>query len=155
VRFDIQPYVGALPITFGMHQRDVHRILGRPERSSPIWNKSGFSEHYLGGGYNVGYNNAWIVDHLGFGPGAVELAIQARLIWTLAEQSDPNPIFLTLDPEPVEFVGFWFFLRIGVTTTGYHDDDPNQLAITVFTRDSTTELLAKAKLADTSKYRQE
>ena len=43
-RFDIRPHVGALPVTFGMHRDEVHRVLGTPETSAPIWNKSGFSE---------------------------------------------------------------------------------------------------------------
>ncbi len=154
MRFDIQPYGGALPITFGMHQRDVHSILGPPETSIPIWNKSGFAEHYVGGRYNIGYDNGWIVKHLGFGPASVELGIRGQMIWTLNDQPDPNPILLALDPEPLERVGFWIFVRIGVTTTGYHDDDPGQLAITVFPRNgSWGELLTKAKPADTTKYR--
>ncbi len=153
MRFNIRPYLGTDPIAFGMSQKDVHRVLGAPETSFPVWNKAGFAEHYLHGGYNVGYDNAWIVNHLGFGPGSVELSIQGRSVWTLEDQPDPNPIFLSLDPEPVEFVGFWNFLRIGVTTTGYHDDDPDQFAVTVFPCGANDGLLAKAKPADTSKYR--
>src|SRR5687768_18114118 len=100
-----------------MSPRDeVHRLLGPPEHSFPTWNKSGYSEHYADGAYNVGYDNAWLADHVGFSPGAVEVMINAQLIWSGECQQDPNPIFLALDPEPVEFVGFWNFLQLGVTT---------------------------------------
>ena len=77
-RFDIQPYAGAFPITFGMHREEVHRLLGPPYASNPVWNKTGFAEHYQDG-FNIGYDNSWIVDHLGFRPGSVELAIQGKI----------------------------------------------------------------------------
>lgn len=154
VRFDIQPYTGALPITFGMAREQVHRLLGPPESSHPVWDGSGVSEHYNAARYNVGYSNAGVVNHLGFSPGGAELAIQGRPIWTAESQPDPNPLLLTLDPAPLELVGFWFFLAIGVTTTGYHDDDPSQRAVTVFVRGGkSAALLADAQPADTSRYR--
>lgn len=153
-RFDIQPYAGALPITFGMKREQVHRLLGQPERSFPIWDGCGLSDSYTAGRYNVGYTNSGEVNHLGFSPGGIELAISGRPVWTAEEQPDPNPILLAFDPEPLQFVGFWFFLAIGVTSTGYHDDDPGQRAVTVFPRGSKAELMAQATPADTSRYRQ-
>jgi hypothetical protein len=152
IRFDIRPHVGALPVTFGMHRDEVHRLLGAPQASSPLWNKSGFSEGYLSGAYNVGYDNAWAVNHLGFGPGSIELSIDGRPVWSLDEQPDPNPIFLSLDPAPVTDVGFWIFLKLGVTTTGYHDDDPSQRAITAFPPSRVDRLTRRATPADTSRY---
>lgn len=81
------------------------------------------------------------------------LSILGRPIWTAKKQPDPNPVLLALDPGPVEFVGFWFFLALGVTSTGYHDDDPGQRAVTVCPRGKNAELLAQATPADTSRYR--
>ena len=153
MRFNIQPYVGALPIKFGMPRAEVHKLLGPPESSFPIWDDSGVSEHYSQARYVIGYNNDGLVNHLGFSPGGVELSIKGQPIWTAECQPDPNPVLLALDPEPMEFAGFWYFLAIGVTSTGYHDDDPAQRAVTVFPRDSKAELLAEATAADTSKYR--
>jgi hypothetical protein len=152
VRFDILPYTGALPITFGMRREEVHQLLGPPESSFPIWDGSGACEHYARARYNVGYDNAGVVNHVGFCPGGAELSIQGLQVWTLEEQPDPNPTLLALDPEPVECVGIWHFLRLGVASTGYHDDDPSQRAVTVFPRGIKTEVLAGAKPADTSKY---
>src|SRR4051812_15634837 len=143
-RFDIRPQVGALPVTFGMHRDEVHRLLGPPQTSSTIWNKSGVSETYLRGVYNVGYDNEWLANHVGFGPGAIELSIEGRPIWTIDEHPDPNPIFLALDPAPVMTVGFWIYLRLGVATTGYHDDDESQRAVTVFPPSRAERLAARA-----------
>lgn len=153
MKFDIQPYLGALPVTFGMQRNDVHQLLGPPDSSYPNWDKSGYNEYDRDGRYNVGYDNDWMVNHIGFVPGSVELTIQGQPIWALGDHPDPNPVFLALDSEPLEHVGFWIFLRIGVTTTGYHDGDENQLAVTVFPRDTWANRLTAAKPADTSKYR--
>ena len=152
-RFDIRPHVGALPVTFGMHRDEVHRLLGPPETSFAIWNKSGYSEGYLRGVYNVGYDNDWMANHVGLGPGPIELSIDGRRIWSLDEQPDPNPILLTLDPAPVTTVGFWTYLRLGVTTGGYHDDDKNQRAITAFPPSRADSFMRRAVPADTSRYR--
>lgn len=152
--FDIQPYAGALPITFGMTREEVHRLLGPPESSHPVWDGSGVSESYNAARHTVCYDNAGAVNHLGFSPGGAGLAILGRPIWTVAHQPDPNPVLLALDPAPLEFVGFWFFAVIGVTSTGYHDDDSSQRAVSVCVRGGkSAELLAEAKPADTSRYR--
>ncbi len=153
MRFDIHPYVGALPITFGMTREQVYRFLGPPESSHATWDGSGVSEHYNRARYNIAYTNGGAVNHLGFSPGGAELAILGQPIWTVDEHPDPNPILLGLDSDPMAFVGFWFFLAIGVTSTGYHDDDPTQWAVTVFPYGSTDAVLTDATPADTSRYR--
>ena len=153
LRFDIEPYTGAFPVRFGMTRDEVHRLLGPPESSNPVWDGSGISDHYSTARFNIGYDLTGCADHVGLCPGAVGLAIQGQVIWTPQLQPDPNPIFLAIDPHPVEFVGFWTFLQLGVTTTGYHDDDPGQRAVTVFPHGSKDKLLTEATPADTSKYR--
>jgi hypothetical protein len=149
-RFDVEPYVGALPIRFGMARPEVHNLLGPPKRSFPIWDGSGTSDHYWPERFTVGYDNAGMVKHVGFSPGGVELLIQGQVIWTLTDQPDPNPILLALDPDPVESVGIWVFLRIGVTTAGYHDNDRSQRAFTVFPHDTWS---VATQPANTSRYR--
>jgi hypothetical protein len=151
MRFEIEPYAGALPIRFGMGRGEVIRFLGRPKHSHPTWNDSGAADSYEG--VSVGFDNAGLVNHVGFSPGSVELSIQGESIWNYQSQPDPNPILLAFDPEPIEYVGFWIFRQIGVTTTGYHDDDRNQYALTVFPRGSYVEILPDAKPADIGKYR--
>ena len=42
--FDIEPFVGALPVRFGMNRSEVHRLLGGPEASHPIWDQSGTTD---------------------------------------------------------------------------------------------------------------
>ena len=93
-----------------------------------------------------------MVNHVGFGPGAIDLSIEGRPIWSTEDQPDPNPTFLALDPAPVTTVGFWIYLRLGVSTTGYHDDDEGQRAIAVFPTSRAERFIARAIPADTSRY---
>ncbi|MHC5538259.1 hypothetical protein ACYOEI_08525 [Singulisphaera rosea] len=154
MHFDIQPYSGAHPVKFGMSRDAVYKILGTPESSMSTWEDRGIAEHYNEARIIMCYMNDLFVNHVGFAPGGAEISIHNRPIWTINSHPDPNLILLALDPNPVEFVGLWFFLALGVTSTGYHEDDPSQCAVTVFPRDEHDELLEDAKPADTRKYRQ-
>ncbi len=152
MRFDIQPLRGALPILFGMTRKEVHRLVGKPESSQRIYKQLGTVDNYSG--FNIAYDNAGLVNHLGFSPSGVELALEGALLWDAKNQPDPNPALLVLDPEPIEESGFWYFTKLGVTTTGFHDDDPGQRAVTVKSAGN-PELAAftKGVRADISKYK--
>ena len=104
---------------------------------------------------NIGYGEGGCVNHVGFSPGAFELRLRNEVIWTTQSHDDPNPKLLVIDCEPKESLGFLVFRMIGLTTTGYHDDDPSQYAITVFPRGAWDRLLGKATAPDLSKYRQQ
>ena len=132
--FDIRPYEGALPITFGMSVQEVHSHLGEPEAVHSSWDDSGHSHYWLNSCVNFAFDNNGRLNHCGFCPAAYTLLLDGRNIWLPDSHSDPNPFLLSLDAKPIEHVGFLIFLELGVTTTGYHDDDPAQYAVTAFRR---------------------
>src|SRR6516164_11190212 len=102
--FNIVPFVGALPVRFGMHRSEVHRLLGDPEASIPIWDRSGSTDFWNESRIHVGYDNDGIVKHVGFCPGGCELLLRGALLWSIDEQPDPNERLLQIDPSPVESV---------------------------------------------------
>src|SRR5215204_3303021 len=107
--FDIEPFVGALPVRFGMYRSEVHRLLGPPEASHAIWDGSGMTDYWNESRINVGYDNDGAVKHVGFCPGGCELLLRGTPLWSLDEQPDPNPHLLRLDPTPVESVGILIY----------------------------------------------
>src|SRR4051812_27044790 len=116
LRFAIRPFEGANPVLFGMPRVQVLEVLGPPAvagKGSDSWGKS--LEICIG--YDAG-----TVNHLGFSPGEFELRLLDDLLWAAGSKDDPNVVLLRHDPEPVERVGFLVFAKIGVTTTGFHDD---------------------------------
>lgn len=89
---------------------------------------------------------------MGFGPGKFELWLSGSIIWSPDAHPDPNPLLLRADPAPLERLGFLVFNRLCVTTTGYHDDDESQRALTVYPPGKWDELLGKATTPDLSRY---
>ncbi len=83
---------------------------------------------------NIGYATDGTVNHIGFSPGSFELKLQDQLVWSTSSHGDPNFLLVQLDPEPLERLGFLVFTRLGVATTGFHDDDASQYAISLFPR---------------------
>jgi hypothetical protein len=67
---------------------------------------------------------------VGFSPGC-DLVFDD---WRVFEASDLVGALLRYDPQPLESAGFLVFLNSGIAITGYHDDDADQRAVSVFQR---------------------
>ena len=132
---------------FGMSRADVVAVMGQPRCSGKDNDSYGESLEI-----NIGYDENGAVDHLGMSPGAFELKFNGVTIWTPSEHPDPNVALLVHDPDPMEYVGFLMFTKVGVETTGYHDDDPDDLALVVSPTGKCDKFLPKAKRPDLSKY---
>jgi len=131
IAFNIEPFVGAHPIRFGMSRAEVHQLLGEPESSQAVWGGSGTTDFWNESRISVGYDTDGIVNHVGFVPGGCELQLLNAPLWSLDMQPDPNPELMRRDMTPVESVGILYFRDLGISTTGYHDDDENQRALSV------------------------
>ena len=143
--FDIQSYVGAIPIRFGMSRVEVRSLIP----SSP--KTSGQQQDDYFGFVRVGYEQDKVVE-LGFTPGNFHLRFSGHEIWRPSEQPDPLPLFLRRDSQPLEIYGFLIFRELGITVTGYHDDDASQRAITCFVRGRWDKMLPRCKRPDLSRY---
>jgi len=150
--FDIEPFVGALPVRFGMPRAEVHRLLGPPEASHPIWDGSGTTDNWNESRVNVGYGTDQAVKHVGFSPGGYELSLRGVPLWSLAEQPDPNPALLRFDPAPVETVGILVYPALGVSTSGYHDGDEAQLSLTASPAGTWDDVAREGRRPDLSRY---
>jgi hypothetical protein len=151
--FDIEPFAGALPVRFGMTRPEVHRLLGAPAASRPIWEGSGTTDFWHATRVNVGYDNAGTVNHVVFCPGGCVLTLAGARLWTPDEQPDPNPLLLRLDPAPVESVGFLIYPALGISTTGYRDGDDAQRALTASPAGKWDRVLKDAGRPHLGKYR--
>ena len=136
-----------------MTRKQVHLLIRTPELHEPkSWNHGGI-DYYRENNINVGYTVSGELFHFGFSPGGYELLIGDRPLWEPKRQPDPNPTLLALDPNPLEFLGTWLYLALGVTSSGYHNGDQGHRAVTAFVRGQDSELFVEAKPADTSRYR--
>lgn len=146
--FDIQRYEGTDPIKFGMTREMAISILGIPNATASDNDSFGANNKI-----NIGYAVNGLVDHLGFSPGPFELRFEGCVIWTESSHPDPNPVFLAADSEPLERLGFLIFMKLGVQTSGYHNDDASDLAIALFPNGGWDKLIGKATKPVLRKYR--
>ena len=126
--YTLLPYVGASPVLFGMDAAAIAALLGAP--AVVHTNMLGERDESRGGvGIRYSVADSGVVE-VAFVPGEV-LFFEER---NLLEHPDPVAVLSRSDPTPFEFLGFLVFFGLGVTVTGFHDDDPAQRAVTVFRR---------------------
>jgi hypothetical protein len=126
--FEIQPYVGACPILLGMTESEVISIAGEPMVKSV--NKSGEKDHSYEA-WSLRYSSVdERVVEIGFGPPA-----KAKFSgMDVFEGSDFFEKVIAVDGSPFEYYGFIVLQKLGITLTGFHDDQESQKAITVFAK---------------------
>jgi len=120
----INPYVGAGSLRFGMDSAQVAEICGLPDAVDVDF-MGDTSENR--GWVTVGYKNGKVF-HIGFGRGA-------RVIFSGRElfgEVDPIGYCESFDPDPLEWVGFLYFMKLGIRMSGFHDGDESGKTISVF-----------------------
>lgn len=155
MRFDIQPNLGAIPVTFGTARKDILVLVGKPIS----WDKSPGAriDHY--GSFHIGYDRQSRVNFISFvgdewARGEIEVAIRGTPVWTLEHQPDPIPWLLALDPQPVEVLERWYFLTLGIFTAGYHSAFAGGKYLAMYSRcNQAQQVAADTPPADTGRYR--
>lgn len=144
--FDIEPYVGPLPLRFGLPRAEVPAVLG-----VEVQRKRDEDDRF--GAVRVAYYGTGTVAEVGFVPRGIILRFMGTELWNDQSVADPVPLLLKHDPDPVESDGFLVFPAIGVTVTGFHDGDQSQRALTVFQRGHWDKYLPTATKPKLTKYR--
>ena len=126
--FTIVSYTSAGPIRFGMSQDELKDVIGPPIR---------MGKNFIG-------NATWTYRDFDVQLSAVDdIVIQAGFTPQVGVDLDGIDIFrlpsafedlIKKDGQPFESNGFIILLRLGITLTGFHDNDPSQKAVTAFAR---------------------
>lgn len=129
-KFEVAPFIGPLPLRFGMSPGDVASILGPPKASSIDFLGDREEER---DGLNLGYARGTDqLQEVVFSPGTT-LVFQGMELLT---SPDPIAWLRRFDPKPQLWVGLVVFPALGIRVSGYHDDDDSQKAIGVARRGS-------------------
>ena len=120
--FEIISYVGPKPLLFGMIRDQVEAIVGPPESIT--------DEHRT-------YYESFNIRYSKQDKGLVEIGFSSDAKVTILGinpfiQKNGFRDLLRRDSCPYECYGFIVLLNLGITLTGFHNDDPDQLAITAF-----------------------
>ena len=124
--FEIAPLVGVGPIAFGMTPEEVEQVLGPPALSTT--NGEGEREERRDElTVRYGVDSGGVVE-VAFGPES-RVSIEGIAI---LQARDPVDEVVSRSKDVVECLGFLVSLDLGLTLTGYHDNDLEQRALTVF-----------------------
>jgi hypothetical protein len=120
------PYIGVGPIRFEMAPEDVEKALGKPN-SITISGRGETEEHR--GEITVRYDSETNdVVEMSFGTNSGLMLDEV----CLSSSSDLTKYLMSKDPNPVECFGFLLYLGLGIAATGFHDEDEDQKAISIF-----------------------
>lgn len=123
--FTFEPLVGPLPLRFGMTPNEVAALVGSPDRVSPdpFGNRTESRS-----GYSLGYDATSGL--------LVEAVFTKRELYfhsvNLFSIDDVINFLRKYDDSPQSAVGVIFFLKLGLSLTGFHDgeEDPKSISVT-------------------------
>ena len=129
--FNIRPYEGAGKLLLGMTPEDVNLILGPPKYSDKD-DTNEITESRRDSGLKTIYSaKGHQLVEIGFGPNMSNLTFKDIPVF-VGRPLKVYKDFLKEDNEPYESVGFIVLFKIGVTLTGFHDNSPDDRAVTLF-----------------------
>jgi hypothetical protein len=123
-----EPYIGALPVRFGMTTVEVAAAIGPPRLVEPgVFGTTNEARPGLMIGYSQADKTVYEVNcHAG-----VSLIYERDDLFGLL---DPISFLRLFDPNPVLWVGFVIFLELGIQLSGFHDNDEPQRSISLIKR---------------------
>lgn len=127
--FEIHPLNGVNNVSFGMSPSLVAQEFGVPE--SKIQNHLNQLVEFRSF-MNVAYSDPDLsLCHVGFGRQMSGVFLGGVNLFG-DPPGDVLKKLIDLDGEPYLYLGFVVFLRIGISLTGFHDDDIDQKSVTLF-----------------------
>lgn len=128
--FKIKPYLSAGPIALGISRAQLHTLLGAPSASRigkfsgnliDIWDAEGIS---------ITMKDNEVVE-IGFGSEQSTAQIEGFRIFGLSGPAT-HEILCFKDGRPLADAGFTVLLNLGITLSGFLNEDQDERAVTVF-----------------------
>ena len=123
----IDPYVGVLPLKFGMKPKETIKLLGKPTHVDTNHYGNRIQNHPL---ISLGFSEHEELDEVVVSPGC-ELVFRDKDLFRVR---DPIKYLRKFDSKPYLWVGFVVFYEIGIRVSGFHDKDESQKAIGVISK---------------------
>ena len=129
-QLEIFPYIGAGRIKFGMQPNEVEAIFGVADSVSMNHLKQRVEFRSF---MNIAYSTGDIegVSHIGFGR-QMEGVHFKGINFFLDDENGVLKRIVLADGKPFVYMGFIVLLNLGMTLTGFHDNDISQKAVALF-----------------------
>ena len=134
--FEIIPYIGALPIKFGMSINEVKKLIGDPISIEHDELGSLFSYQ----NYNVMFSLKNEVEEIGFTALIKSVTFKDKKIFGVESNTNPYTFFKKHD-KPITSDGAVVFLKLGISLTGYPNGIVSDRALTCFKKGLWDDLL--------------
>ena len=131
IDFEIHPLIGVGAIEFGMTPSQVAYLIGPPDDFEVDESNNERREFRRENGLQAVYSENRGLVELGFSRNISELCFYGKAVFSLPELDVINQI-IDADNHPYFLLGFVVFLSLGITLTGFHDENEDQKAVTVF-----------------------
>jgi hypothetical protein len=144
--FEIIPFVGVGELRFGMTPTEIADILGVPLSKDVGRNYYEERVEYRScADVVVSYDkNSNTAAEFGFGQTIRELSYMKQKIFLMPEL-DALRLLIDRDSNPYESVGFVIFPNLGISMTGFHDNDPDEKAVSVSEKGRLDRILTRIK----------
>jgi len=141
--FEIIPYIGAGKICFGMTPQEIEKIYGPADSVTFNHLKQRVEFRSF---TNIGYSpgSAETVSHIGFGRQMENVRFKDSNIF-LDEESVVLAKLVAEDGNPFTYLGFIVLFELGITLTGFHDQNVSQKALAMFPRGAWDKWIPKLK----------
>jgi len=139
MEFELIPYVGVLPLQFGMPREEIQSQLGQ---SPSLVSGKPFRDNF--DILAVNYDAKELASEFCLFPKGLELTLNQQIVLEVGRFRNPLKVLLQYDPEPLQAFGFLIFMALGVSISGYHDGNPAQRAFNVFGKGTYDKFLTKA-----------
>jgi hypothetical protein len=126
--FQIIPYHSVGPIRIGATSAELTNALGAPSDIEKN-RRNELDYQYAGFGVRLSARDQTVVE-VGFTP---QVDVRFHEI-NIFNSSGAFEELIKKDGAPFEHVGFIILLNLGITLTGFHDNDASQKAVTVFAK---------------------
>lgn len=141
--FELLPYAGAGKIRFGMTPKEVETIYGVADSTSSNHLKQRVE---FRSSMNVAYSSGATegVSHIGFGRQMQDVRFKDVNLFFNNDDLALKRMILE-DGSPQIYLGFIVLLKLGITLTGFHDNDVAQKAVALFPPGAWDKRIAKLK----------
>lgn len=128
---EIHPLVGVGALEFGMTASQVEYLIGAPDDFEVDESDNERREFRRDNGLQAVYSKHGSLVELGFSRNISGLSFHSNAVFAMPEM-DVIELLTSVDSSPYFLLGFVIFLNLGITLTGFHDENESQKAITVF-----------------------
>jgi len=141
--FELVPHIGAGKICFGMTPQEIEKIYGAADSVTFNHLKQKVElRSFMNLGYSPG--SAEALSHIGFGRQMKNIRFKDNNLF-LDNESVILAKLVAEDGNPLTCLGFIVFFNLGITLTGFHDQNVSQKALTMFPRGAWDKWIPKLK----------